>query len=338
MPKYTKRRIVRKRKQYRKRAPYRKAIARIPRPLNVKARSAMQHVTYYNSFFCDPALDGASPAQQQNWAIKLQLNSPWIFNDGWDILATNTNQRLLPNQTVTPVSVNAQPVIGTTTCMPGVADGPKTILKYAQGCVVGTKVTLVATPISSGDDSDPRSQSGLFYAIKHSQKSSGLVATTDINKINSLPFRQAKQITSATSGTASTSNTRASQQIASRITVTHSPKKFNNVRDLKDNNQFNFTGGSGTLSQPEEGDFLTIGIVPMLKTYPGSNNQNQAQAPRFRLDMRVEQKILWTEPLEETSTGQGNYSYPYSAYKTVMSNAPFLALGYGAAAYRRYGR
>lgn len=338
MPKHYKRRIVRRRKRYRKRAPYRKAIARIPRPLNVKARSALQHVTYYNSFFCDPALDGSTPAAQQNWAIKLQLNSPWLFNDGWDILATNTNQRLLPNQAITPVAANGNPIIGTTTCMPGVADGSKTILKYAQGVVIGTKYTLVATPVSSGDDSDPRSQAGLFYAIKHSQKSSGLTASSDINTINAMPFRQAKQIASATAGTASNSNTRASQQIASRITGGYNPKKFNNLSDIRDNNQFNFTGGSGTLNQPSEGDFLTIGIVPMLKTFPGSNNANQAQAPRFRLDMKIQQTILYTEPLEETSTLQGNYSYPFSAYKSITSNAPFLAMGYFGNAYRRYGR
>jgi len=323
--------IVKKRKRYNKSAPYRKMIARIPRPLNVKARSAVQNVTFYNSFFCKPALN--ANGDQQNFAIKLQLNSPWLFRDGWDVLTTGANQVLASNTSVTAVPATGQPVIGQTTCMPGVADGPETIKKYAQGCVIGTKVVAVATPVET--DTGSRIQPGLFYCVKHSQTSSGIQQTADVNKINSLPFRQAKQISG--NRPYQTLGTNAYQ--ASRITVNHSPKKFNNVKDLRDNQQFNFSGGSGTLSVPSEGDYLTIGVVPLLNSNPVTAGQStQAQVTNFRLDLRVEQTILWTEPLEETASGEGNYSYPYSAYRNVMNNAPFLALGYGAAAYRRYGR
>lgn len=327
-PKFNSKR-KRGRKNYkRKRNPYRQQIARIPRPLNVKARSAIQNVTFYNSFFCKPSLD--SNGGQQNFAIKIQLNSPWIFRDGWDILTTGSNQVLTSNTTVTPVPATGQPVIGNTTCMPGVADGPEIIKKYAKGCVIGTKVVLVATPAET--DTGARLQPGLFYAVKHSQKSSGIQLSADVNKINSLPFRQAKQI-SANRVSVIPTNTGFQ---ASRITVNHSPKKFNNVKDLRDNQQFTFTGGSGTLSVPEEGDYLTIGCVPLLNSVPvTASGTTTAQVTNFRLDMRVEQTILWTEPLEETSSGEGNYSYPYSAYRTVMRNAPYLAMGYGAAAYRR---
>lgn len=328
MPRMPKKRVVRKRRRYGRTNPYRKSIARIPRPLNVKARSAIQNCTFYNSFFCKPAL-GANDAQQ-NFAIKIQLNSPWLFTDGWNVLTQSTNQSLSSNLSITPVPNTGQPVIGTTTCMPGVADGPETIKKYAKGMVVGTKVVLVASPCET--DTGARIQQGLFYTVKHSQKSSGISASADINKINSLPFRQAKQI----SGNRPYQTLGSTTYQASRITVNHSPKKFNNVKDLRDNQQFCFSGGAGTLSVPEEGDFLTIGVVPMLNSIQvSSGGSSTAQVANFRLDMRVEQTILWTEPLEETSSGEGNYSYPYSAYKTVVRNAPFLAMGYGAAAYRR---
>ena len=317
-----------KKKVYKRNAPYRNQIARIPRPLNVKARSAIQNVTFYNSFFCKPALD--ANGGQQNFAIKIQLNSPWLFRDGWDVLTQGTNQTLTSNVAIQSVPATGQPVAGTTTCMPGVADGPEILKKYAKGVVVGTKVVLVATPVET--DTGARLQAGLFYAVKHSQKSSGLQLSADVNKINSLPFRQAKQISS---NRVSMIPTNTGFQ-ASRITVNHSPKKFNNVKDLRDNQQFTFTGGAGQLSVPEEGDFLTIGAVPLLNSVPiTTGGTTTAQVSNFRLDMRVEQTILWTEPLEETSSGEGNYSYPYSAYKTVMRNAPFLAMGYGTAAYRR---
>ena len=328
MPKNVGYKRRRRRRRYNKVKPYRNTIARIPRPLNVKARSAIQNVTFYNSFFCKPSLD--ANGLQQNFAIKIQLNSPWIFRDGWDVLTQGGNQVLTSNTAITPVPATGQPVIGTTTCMPGVSDGPEIIKKYAKGCVIGTKVVLVATPAET--DTGSRLQPGLFYAVKHSQKSSGLQLTHDVNKINSLPFRKAKQISA---NRVSMIPTNTGYQ-ASRITINHSPKKFNNVKDLRDNQQFTFTGGAGTLSVPEEGDYLTIGAVPLLNSVPVSAGQSTtAQVTNFRLDMRVEQTILWTEPLEETTSGEGNYSYPYSAYRSVMSNAPFLALGYGAAAYRR---
>lgn len=297
----------RKRRVYRRGAPYRKQVARIPRPLNVKARSAIQNVTFYNSFFCKPALDGNGA--QQNFAIKLQLNSPWLFRDGWDVLTQGTNQVLASNIAISAVPSTGQPVIGTTTCMPGVADGPEILKKYAKGCVVGTKVVLVATPVET--DTGARIQPGLFYAVKHSQTSSGIQASADVNKINSLPFRQAKQISA--NRPYQTLGTTGYQ--ASRITVNHSPKKFNNIKDLRDNQQFCFSGGTSNHGVPSEGDYLTIGCVPLLNSVPVTPGQpTTAQCTNFRLDMRVEQTILWTEPLEETSSGEGNYSYPYSAY------------------------
>lgn len=317
-----------KKRAYKRNAPYRNAVARIPRPLNVKARSAIQNVTFYNSFFCKPSLD--ANGGQQNFAIKIQLNSPWLFRDGWDVLTQGTNQVLTSNVAITAVPATGQPVIGQTTCMPGVVDGPEIINKYAKGCVIGTKVVLVASPAET--DTGSRIQPGLFYAIKHSQKSSGLQLTADCVKINSMPYRQAKQISA---NRVSMIPTNTGYQ-ASRITINHSPKKFNNVKDLRDNQQFTFTGGAGTLSVPEEGDYLTVGAVPLLNSVPVSAGQSTtAQVTNFRLDMRVEQTILWTEPLEETTSGEGNYSYPYSAYRSLMYNAPFFALGAGYARHRR---
>ena len=276
MPYKGRKKFNKRRRNYKKASAYRKQIARIPRPLNVKARSAIQNVTFYNSFFCKPALDGNGG--QQNFAIKLQLNSPWLFRDGWDILTQGTNQVLTSNTTISPVPNTGIPVAGTTTCMPGVSDGPNILAKYAKGCVVGTKVVLVATPAET--DTGERLQPGLFYAIKHSQKSSGLQATADVNKINSMPFRQAKQISA---NRVSVIPTNTGYQ-ASRITVNHSPKKFNNVKDLRDNQQFAFSGGTSNLSLPEEGDFLTVGCVPLLNSVPVTAGQSTtAQVTNFRI-------------------------------------------------------
>ena len=76
--------IYKRRKRYNKKKvthlkKYRRPIATIARPLNVKPRSALQNVTYYQSFNCDPQLNSALGAglKQQNFSIEIALNSLW---------------------------------------------------------------------------------------------------------------------------------------------------------------------------------------------------------------------------------------------------------------------
>ena len=77
-----------KKKDYKKKrnnAKYRRQVATIARPLNVKPRSAVQNVTYYNSFFCKPVINanGTVGSKQQNYFIVMNLNSLWPFDTGY---------------------------------------------------------------------------------------------------------------------------------------------------------------------------------------------------------------------------------------------------------------
>ena len=96
-----------------------------------------------------------------------------------------------------------------------------------------------------------------------------------------------------------------------KLVIGHSPKRFNNVKDLRDNPQMmNRTGSNLQASKPNESDFLTIGAIPAL-------NGLDKQITDFCLQIRIEQKLLWTEPLENLTQGTGNYSFPWAAAGTA---------------------
>lgn len=297
--KYSKPRKYAKRKIYANKKKYRRQVATVARPLNVKPRSAMQNVTYYNSFRCQPVINGNGQVgdRQQNYFIKLNLNSIWPFDAGYRTSAQTFGQVCNPNEEIVPYVV---PVTDTMTSMPNVRDGANLFEQYSECCVVGTKVTVVATPISNTQDI----QLGYLYTIKHSQPNTGLDTTSSINDINKMPYRRMAKLEGVSQQTSTNVGT------AAKLVVAHSPKKFNNVKDLRDNPQMmNKTGGNAAASKPSEADFLTIGVIPSL-------NGLDKQVTDFCLQLRVEQKLLWTEPLENlsgASGGSGNYSFPWSA-------------------------
>jgi len=303
MPPKTNRRYAKKRGYKKKRytrprhlAKYRRQVATIARPLNVKPRSALQKITYYNAFRCQPVLNsnGQVGAKQQNFFIKLNLNSIWPFDAGFRTNAQTFGQVCNPNEDIEPYLT---PVTDQMTTMPNVRDGANLFSQYAECCVVGTKVTLVATPILNTQ----QVQLGYLYAVKHSQPTSGLDTTSDITDINKMPYRQMAKIHGVGQQTSTNIGT------AAKLVIRHSPKKFNNIKDLRDNPQMMCrTGNNSAASKPAEADFLSVGVIPAL-------NGLDKQVTDFCLQIRVEQKLLWTEPLQNLNQGSGNYSFPWSA-------------------------
>ena len=89
-----KRRIRRKPKRVAK-GRYRLQNARIIRQPTLKPRSAVQKLVYYNTFFVDNKLSGATTPAQQNLCFSMQLNSiyPWGANYNANI----SNNVLNPN-------------------------------------------------------------------------------------------------------------------------------------------------------------------------------------------------------------------------------------------------
>lgn len=308
-----------KRRRAPARAKYRGKVARIPRPLTYKAKQVLVKLVYHQNFLCKPGLNGASGGgQQQNFCFRIQLNSPWIFPDGWNQYATAPGQTLSPNTIINPVPVSGSPITSATTCMPGLKDGYNQYAQFQKGAVLGCKVSLTATPLIN----DQNNQPGIFYAVRHSQITSGLSLVSTIDSVNKMPFRQMTKLQGATS----TPLANANNIVGSKLIVKHSPKKFNSVYgSLKTNNELWFsTNGDGVA--PIEGDFLTIGCVPTL-------NSRQQQVTDFGLQMRVEQTIQLVEPREALVAGDGNYALPimpsFRRFITARNaHSAFRALGY----------
>ena len=133
------------------------------------------------------------------------------------------------------------------------------------------------------------------------------------------------------------------------MTIKHSPKKFNSVYgSVKTNNNLWFqtkssatgTGGPAVGKQVSEGDYLTIGVMPSL-------NSLDQQVTKFSLQMRIEQSVILTEPLEDATGGSGNFPLPRAgpsdsyrtAYRYMSGVANIVAARnypQASAAYRRF--
>ena len=308
-------------RKYAHKKKYRRPIATIVRPLNVKPRSALQNVTYYQSFNCKPALNSTLPAgqQQQNFAIEIALNSLWPFELNWDAKANSLGRLAVANDPITPYQ---SPVTDAMTIMPNVKDGNALFSQYNNCCVVGTKVTVTATPINNTADN----QLGYLYMIKHSQSQSGLPNTGTITDLNKMPYRKMAKLQGAG---VPTSGFQTNNVVGAKLVCKHSPKKFNNIADIRDNKGLYCTTGNNTVaSSPSEGDYLTVGVMPAL-------NGRDLQCTDFCLQVRIEQRLLWTEPLESLATGAGNYSFPWSASRANFNRAGAILSAAGLAAMAR---
>lgn len=293
------------------RSKYRGTIARIPRAIPMKPKSVCQKLVYYNSFHCVPGLDLNN--QQQNWYFTIALNSPWPFIDGWDTHAQNNNRVLAANSPIYPLTPSHQPDIQTT-AMPGLKDGYDLFHQYQNGLVVGTKVILSAQPTLQGSAGEV--QSGVLYAIRHAKADFGLQDTSTIVDVQKLPFRQMKRIAGPSDNTGF-----FERNTGAKLVVAHSPKKFNNVQSLKDNERFQFhqaTSAHPYGITPDDSDFLTVGVVPSLVNYQSPAGVQARKCTDFKLSMRIEQTILFTEPLENLGEGTGNYSLPWRAGREFL--------------------
>ena len=212
----------------------------------MKPTSCIQRLVYFNTFSCRPVSDTSSgTTTQQNWMFQLCLNSPWLFDHDWNAYSNSNQQAIAPNTPIVPSNLSGQPD-ATTTAMPGLKDGFNLFHQYAHGVVIGSKVTISAQPTEN--DGDASTQAGVLYAIKSAKKAFGLNLTSNLNDVQKLPFRQMRRIAGPASGLDQYASGFNNRDVGAKMVITHSPKKFNNVQSLRDNDQFQF--GQSLASTP----------------------------------------------------------------------------------------
>jgi len=245
----------------------------------LKPKSIVKKFQYYNTMEVHNHLLATN---QNSQFITLNLNSPWLLNSTTyaqqGINVWNFNTPMAPHTNGHAVaSGTSYPAFFTNESSPGLA--------YQQQAVIGTKVTITATPISSTEACGPTA----LFAVIETQPTT-YTNTLDINELYSTPYAQVRKVTGNQSGYALTGNTKSA-----KIVVRYSPKKFNNIKDLRDNHNFYSATSapslSATGSHPAEKDRLTFGLVNCF------SNPNVAQpCCPVMIQVKVEAIVIFSEP------------------------------------------
>lgn len=252
------------------------------RPITLKPSSVMKKFIYYNT----AEVRNATIADAQNSQfVTFNLNSPWILQD--DTYTEQGNNTWKWNTTMAEHSNGSAVASGTT--FPGIYGTGNIGLGYANSLCVGTKFTLTGTPIFA-----PNSSSGApaaLFAVVQSQ-SSHVDNTMTIDELYSTPYTQVRKISSGGTNSGDLSgNTKSAS-----IVLKYSPKRFNNIKDLRDNHQFNATltspeAGAQTGKHPDDKDRVTFGLVNVM-----TNPVSKRSMGSVMIQVKVESTYLFTEP------------------------------------------
>lgn len=255
------------------------------RPITLKPVSVMKKFIYYNT----AEVNNNLIADQQNCQFfSMYLNSPWIQNS--NVYTNQGNNTWNWNKAITQQPYNSYSAVSQGTSYPGFfgPDEDSSIgLAYQNSCIVGAKVTLTCSPLSEETTTTSGGPTA-FFAIMDSQTVSIDQATT-IDDLYELPFTTVKKI----SGGKRTDGQLNGNALSSKIVIKYSPKKFNNINDIKDNHQFFATvlSSNNTGKPPAELDRLSFGLVNVL-----SVPTIKQKCLKCMIQLKSEVTVLFTEP------------------------------------------
>ena len=253
------------------------------RPITLKPASVMKKFIYYNTAEIRNATIGDA---QNSQFVTFNLNSPWILQD--DTYAEQGTNTWKWNTAMVEHPGTTDAITGTS--YPGFYGTGMIGMGYANALCVGTKFTVTGTPIFA-----PNSSSGApaaLFAVVQSQ-SSHLANTMTIDDLYSTPYTQVRKITSGGTNSGDLSgNTKSAS-----IVLKYSPKRFNNVKDLRDNHQFNATltspeGSPGNQqgTHPQDKDRVSFGLVNVM-----TNPVSKRSMGSVMIQVKVESTYLFTE-------------------------------------------
>lgn len=278
--KTTRRKYAPKRTIYKSRTQRLSNQVELVRPVTMKPKSVMKKFIYYNRA---QVINYTQSDTQNAQFFTMRLNSPWLFGEDVNTdIGTNTWR--WNNAIVEHTNGNN---VDTGTSFPGMfshSSSPGYL--YQTNCIVGGKCTLQATPlfISNSGSSAP---TALFSKV--STQPNQLAETVTIDDLYALPYVDMRKVTGGASDAGPLTNNKSA-----RIVVKYSPKRYNNIKDLRDNFQFfshtNAITGAGT--HPSEGDYLTFGVVNMM-----SNPTVAQKCVPIMLELKYEVTVLFTEPI-----------------------------------------
>lgn len=248
------------------------------RPISLKPKSCLKRVIFYNTAEVKNTLIGGV---QNCQFLSMYLNSPWLQASNlyahqgtnlwnWNVShTTHTNGGSVQTGTAYP-NLFGQNEIGT---------------QYQDLCIVGTKVTLTATPLAAHAICGPTA----FFAQINSQ-ATDLTSTSTIEDLYASPNTTIRKVSGNQSGASVLTSPRSA-----KIVLKYSPKRFNNIKDIRDNSSYfahvNQPGIAASGSHPAELDRITFGLVNTL-------SQPSVAKPccPIMLQIKMEAIILFSEP------------------------------------------
>lgn len=340
----------RRRKTFRKGGYRSRASARsvakytsIIRPITLKPKFQMRRLQYYNTLRLDTGL-GQSGAQADIIKstvpifFKLRLNSPYPFHNVSGLTPMSASP--LPftqytgntNWNSSTIVHNNGESIDNGTCYEGWRGPGSPAYSYQQWSVLGTKVTMSYTPIGNSA-STTGAQPTAFFAFIETQPGAptirqqprvaapGGTGPSVIADVYSRPYCKVRKIlpTKITGGSAGNIAYGGGGNSAS-MNFNYSPKRMNGVKDISDNQSLwgsiSYQQGQTALTtpivnHPPEGDYLVIGIMPLMddsNTGGSVNDPNPLQSGMLQL--KLETVMAFREPVDGHAVGnteaQGN--------------------------------
>lgn len=344
-PRRTRKRYGGKRKKAFRKAGYRsrsqgRSVAKytsIVRPITLKPKFQMRRLQFYNTCRIDCAL-----VQSGQHADIIKSTVPLWFtlrlNSPYPVLHSNT-PRLVPDPSVfqnstidgipafhwnTPMTQhNTQSAINEGSRYEG-WDGPGSpAYGYAQYCVLGTKVTATYTPIGNVASSTGAVPTG-FFGFLHTDADNQLQQAprsdplgpnhTWIKSIYQKPYSKVVKIlpTQSLQGNTGTAHY-GGGGTSGRLVFNYSPKRMNGIKDIADNatlwGALHNDGSPQWANHPAEGDYLTIGLAPLMADVNSTSSTHDPIAPMQSgmLQLKMETVIAFREPVNATAAaGSGN--------------------------------
>lgn len=298
----------------------------------------MKRLQYYNTLKLVPGLaQSGSQAEivQSNVPLwfSLRLNSPYPWEDisglGVTTSPTGITQYTGSHQFNTPQGPLAPDgAINSATAYEGWSGPGSPAYSYSQWCVMGTKVTVSFTPIGNTSSSHGQgAQPTAFFGFMTTGANSGIVQNprntgtvtpgserTTIEDIYKRPYCKVRKILPTTSlgGTGSVGYKGGATSGA--MSFNYSPKRMNGIKDISDNMQLwgqtaytqgGDNAGTPVIHEPNEGDYLHIGILPMVNDIPTGYNTADNPVPMQSgiIQIKMETVIGFREPVDGAAKG-----------------------------------
>jgi hypothetical protein len=257
------------------------------RPITLKPTSVMKKFVFYNTAEVKNALNGGA---QQCQFVQMFLNSPWLLASS--VYAEANGSQWKWNKTMTTHVDDA--LLESGTAFPGLFEYASSVGRsYQNLTVVGSKVTITATPIIDANVG-PKCVTALFANVD--SQGSNLTDTSTIDDLYQMPYTQIRKVTGGQSNNGDMSgNTKSAS-----IVLKYSPKRFNNIKDIRDNSSFHalLNIGAGTGRLPPERDRVCFGVVPV-----ASNPISAKECVKVLLQYKHECTILFSEPFNNNNIG-----------------------------------